>query len=95
MIKRDNDRPRLFVLDTNVLMHDPASLALFHEPDIYLPMAVAKLIVSSMDSWVAPIKEKIAVGLLPTPLIKNSRSHTTAANGRILFQVAPLGLDLT
>lgn len=42
MIKRDNDRPRLFVLDTNVLMHDPASLALFHEPDIYLPMAVSE-----------------------------------------------------
>jgi len=40
MIKRDSDRPRLFVLDTNVLMHDPTSLFHFHEHDIYLPMAV-------------------------------------------------------
>jgi len=40
MIKRDSDRPRLFVLDTNVLMHDPTSLFRFHEHDIYLPMAV-------------------------------------------------------
>jgi len=40
MIKRDNDKPRLFVLDTNVLMHDPTSIFRFHEHDIYLPMAV-------------------------------------------------------
>ncbi|MEY2684970.1 MAG: hypothetical protein RJA09_2114 [Pseudomonadota bacterium] len=31
---------RLFVLDTNVLMHDPASLFRFEEHDIYLPMIV-------------------------------------------------------
>ena len=29
---------RLFVLDTNVLMHDPSSLFRFEEHDIYLPM---------------------------------------------------------
>ena len=29
---------RLFVLDTNVLMHDPTSLFRFDEHDIYLPM---------------------------------------------------------
>jgi len=29
---------KLFVLDTNVLMHDPASLFRFEEHDIYLPM---------------------------------------------------------
>jgi PhoH-like ATPase len=31
---------RLFVLDTNVLMHDPISLFRFEEHDIYLPMIV-------------------------------------------------------
>jgi len=30
---------RLFVLDTNVLMHDPTSLFRFEEHDLYLPMA--------------------------------------------------------
>ncbi|MFX8968943.1 PIN domain-containing protein, partial [Acinetobacter baumannii] len=29
---------KLFVLDTNVLMHDPASLFRFEEHDVYLPM---------------------------------------------------------
>jgi PhoH-like ATPase len=30
--------PKLFVLDTNVLMHDPTSLFRFDEHDVYLPM---------------------------------------------------------
>lgn len=31
---------RLFILDTNVLVHDPLALFNFHEHDIYLPMVV-------------------------------------------------------
>src|SRR5262249_45695268 len=31
---------RLFVLDTNVLMHDPTSIFRFQEHDVYLPMVV-------------------------------------------------------
>ncbi len=33
-----SDVAKLFVLDTNVLMHDPSSLFRFEEHDIYLPM---------------------------------------------------------
>ncbi|MFZ5520761.1 MAG: PhoH family protein [Pseudomonadota bacterium] len=36
--ERDDGRPKLFVLDTNVLMHDPMSLFRFEEHDVYLPM---------------------------------------------------------
>ncbi|MFM6985050.1 MAG: PhoH family protein [Hydrogenophaga sp.] len=35
-----NGHRRLFVLDTNVLLHDPMSLFRFEEHDIYLPMIV-------------------------------------------------------
>ena len=35
-----SDVQKLFVLDTNVLMHDPTSLYRFEEHDIYLPMFV-------------------------------------------------------
>ncbi|MCP5141892.1 MAG: PhoH family protein [Chromatiales bacterium] len=38
--KVPDTRKRLFVLDTNVLMHDPTSLFRFEEHDIYLPMVV-------------------------------------------------------
>ncbi|MDN5939658.1 MAG: PIN domain-containing protein, partial [Salinisphaera sp.] len=33
-------RRRVFILDTNVLMHDPAALLRFHEHDVFLPMVV-------------------------------------------------------
>lgn len=36
--KRKNGSTKLFVLDTNVLMHDPTSLYRFEEHDIFLPM---------------------------------------------------------
>jgi PhoH-like ATPase len=43
MVKRSRSAPgrrtgKLFVLDTNVLMHDPSCLFRFEEHDIYLPM---------------------------------------------------------
>jgi PhoH-like ATPase len=34
----ENEIGKLFVLDTNVLMHDPSSLFRFEEHDVYLPM---------------------------------------------------------
>jgi PhoH-like ATPase len=34
------ERRRIYVLDTNVLMHDPAAIFRFDEHDIYLPMVV-------------------------------------------------------
>ncbi len=36
----DDQTRRLFVLDTNVLMHDPTALFRFQEHDVYLPMVV-------------------------------------------------------
>ncbi len=40
MAKKKPEGKRLFVLDTNVLMHDPTALFRFQEHDIFLPMAV-------------------------------------------------------
>ncbi|EHQ51054.1 PhoH family protein [Ectothiorhodospira sp. PHS-1] len=40
MVKKDIHGKRLFVLDTNVLMHDPAALFRFKEHDVFLPMVV-------------------------------------------------------
>src|SRR3989338_7122246 len=38
MARKHSTQPKLFVLDTNVLMHDPSSLFRFEEHDVYLPM---------------------------------------------------------
>ncbi len=40
MAKKEITGKRLFVLDTNVLMHDPTSIFRFQEHDVYLPMVV-------------------------------------------------------
>ncbi len=40
MTGRGSSDTRLFVLDTNVLMHDPTAIFRFQEHDLYLPMAV-------------------------------------------------------
>ncbi len=40
MINNTRQKQCLFVLDTNVLMHDPTSIFRFMEHDIYLPMVV-------------------------------------------------------
>ena len=34
------DQRRIFVLDTNVLMHDPTAIFRFDEHDVYIPMIV-------------------------------------------------------
>ncbi|MDM8546755.1 PhoH family protein [Candidatus Venteria ishoeyi] len=39
-IEKKEQKCRLFVLDTNVLMHDPTAIFRFQEHDVYLPMVV-------------------------------------------------------
>jgi len=39
-VRRHAAGKRMFVLDTNVLMHDPAAIFRFQEHDVYLPMVV-------------------------------------------------------
>ncbi|MGD8475598.1 MAG: PhoH family protein [Burkholderiales bacterium] len=39
VVTKLSPRTKLFVLDTNVLMHDPTSLFRFDEHDVYIPMA--------------------------------------------------------
>src|SRR5215831_17547967 len=38
--KSPHDPRRIFVLDTNVLMHDPTAIFRFDEHDVYIPMIV-------------------------------------------------------
>ncbi|MFI0545792.1 MAG: PhoH family protein [Brachymonas sp.] len=95
---------RLFVLDTNVLLHDPTSLFRFEEHDIYLPMIVLEELdghkkgatevarnarqISRTLDQLAAGGQDIAHGL---PL--NATGHSTAT-GRLFFQTVPLSGDL-
>ena len=95
---------RLFVLDTNVLLHNPTSLFRFEEHDIYLPMIVLEELdghkkgatevarnarqISRTLDQLAAGGQDIAHGL---PL--NATGHSTAT-GRLFFQTVPLSGDL-
>ena len=39
-VTRSEPETKLFVLDSNVLMHDPSSLFRFQEHDVYIPMVI-------------------------------------------------------
>jgi PhoH-like ATPase len=94
----------LFVLDTNVLMHDPVSLFRFEEHDIYLPMIVLEELdghkkgmtevarnarqVSRSLDQLAARSSDIAQGL---PL--DALGHKEAT-GLLLFQTEPLDVEL-
>ena len=95
---------RLFVLDTNVLMHDPICMFRFEEHDIFLPMVVLEELDNNKKGMsevarnarqtsrtldaLAADKADMMQGL---PL--NSTGHKNAA-GTLFFQTAPLNAQL-
>ncbi|MEJ1335406.1 MAG: PIN domain-containing protein, partial [Candidatus Sedimenticola sp. (ex Thyasira tokunagai)] len=36
----NDNKGRIYILDTNVLMHDPTSIFRFQEHDVFIPMVV-------------------------------------------------------
>jgi PhoH-like ATPase len=101
--------PRLFVLDTNVLMHDPTALFRFKEHDIHLPMMVleeldhAKKGVSEVARNVRQVSrfldELIAEASKEEidrglPLPGLAGQRGEPASGRLFFQTRPTRLSL-
>ena len=64
MAKKHSANNKLFVLDTNVLMHDPSSLFRFEEHDIYLPMVT----LEELDALVG----RIWTAIQNSPLAANT-----------------------
>ena len=95
---------RLFVLDTNVLMHDPICMFRFEEHDIFLPMVVLEELDNNKKGTsevarnarqtsrtldaLAGEAEDLVLGL---PL--NVTGHKNAT-GKLFFQTAPLNAQL-
>ncbi|MFP5466436.1 MAG: PhoH family protein [Gammaproteobacteria bacterium] len=96
---------RLFVLDTNVLLHDPMSLFRFEEHDIFLPM----IVLEELDGHKKGMTEVArngrqtsrnldtlaaqAGGDMNQGLKLSSTGHQ-AARGLLFFQTEPLIFDL-
>jgi PhoH-like ATPase len=96
---------KLFVLDTNVLMHDPTSLFRFEEHDVYLPICVLEELDNNKKGtqevnrnarqasrYLDEIVSHFANGIDEgIPLETASRK---AATGRVFLQTEPLSVQL-
>ncbi len=97
---------KLFVLDTNVLLHDPTCLYRFEEHDIFLPMATLEELdhnkkgvteVARNARQVARFIEEIVSAMERdiaegAPLERHSHK---AATGRLFLQTEPISCDIT
>jgi PhoH-like ATPase len=102
--KRDVAR-KLFVLDTNVLMHDPSSLFRFEEHDVYLPMITLEELDNNKKGMTEVARnarqasrnlEEIVGGELTCledgcPLAINANKHIS---GRLFLQTQAVSVDL-
>jgi PhoH-like ATPase len=62
---------KLFVLDTNVLMHDPTALYRFDEHDVYLPMVVLEELDAGKKGLSEPARNVRQVSRFLDELMKN------------------------
>ncbi|MGF6345552.1 PhoH family protein [Variovorax sp. W2I14] len=96
---------KLFVLDTNVLLHDPMCLFRFEEHDIFLPMIVLEELdghkkgtteVARNGRQTSRTLDALA-GAQDADIDKGLKLDTTGhreAGGRLFFQTAPLDYSL-
>ncbi len=96
---------KLFVLDTNVLMHDPTSLFRFEEHDIYLPMFVLEELDNNKKGMTEVARNARQTSRFLDGLISDSSQHmedgaplqtesNTAATGRLFLQTQFIDQDL-
>jgi PhoH-like ATPase len=89
--------PKLFVLDTNVLMHDPTSLFRFEEHDVYLPIMTLEELDNNKKRHLGSGAQRAPGEPLPRRIVsqaKGSIEHgiplkrhaADNANGRLFLQ---------
>ena len=103
--KRSSGPAKLFVLDTNVLLHDPICLFRFEEHDIFLPMIVLEELDGHKKGMTEVARNarqtsRTLDALAASPgcditrgLALNTTGHTDA-RGKLLFQTEPLDYTL-
>jgi PhoH-like ATPase len=103
--KRSSGPAKLFVLDTNVLLHDPICLVRFEEHDIFLPMIVLEELDGHKKGMTEVARNarqtsRTLDALAASPgcditrgLALNTTGHTDA-RGKLLFQTEPLDYTL-
>ena len=102
---KSNGPAKLFVLDTNVLMHDPMCLFRFEEHDIFLPMIVLEELDGHKKGMTEVARNArqtsrsldALAGAKDADITKGLKLDTTGhreAKGSLLFQTKPLDYSL-
>ncbi|MFN3414978.1 MAG: PhoH family protein [Caldimonas sp.] len=97
--------PKLFVLDTNVLMHDPMSIYRFEEHDIYLPMITLEELdshkrgMSEVARNARQVSRELDALVAQTPAsfpegVALSKTGHREAGGRLFFQTQLVDVQL-
>jgi PhoH-like ATPase len=95
---------KLFVLDTNVLMHDPMSLFRFEEHDVFLPMIVLEELDNHKKGMTEVARNARQASRSLDALAANANTDMSEglalaalghqeAQGKLFFQTAPLELS--
>jgi PhoH-like ATPase len=103
--KKKSSIQKLFVLDTNVLMHDPMCLFRFEEHDIFLPMIVLEELDSHKKGMTEVARNArqtsrtldALVGVSNSDISKGLELSATGnkeVGGKLFFQTIPLSFDL-
>ena len=103
--KKKSSVQKLFVLDTNVLMHDPMCLFRFEEHDIFLPMIVLEELDSHKKGMTEVARNArqtsrtldALVGISNSDISKGLELSATGnkeVGGKLFFQTIPLSFDL-
>ncbi|MBF5003317.1 PhoH family protein [Diaphorobacter caeni] len=96
---------KMFVLDTNVLLHDPTSLFRFEEHDIFLPMIVLEELDAHKKGMTEVARNGRQVSRTLDALaaadgedialgLQLNATGQKAANGKLYFQTSPLDYSL-
>lgn len=106
MARKPGKKPtKLFVLDTNVMLHDPTCLYRFQEHDIYLPMATLEELDHNKKGMTEVARNARQVTRFLDEIVSSSelriqegvplteRSHK-AATGRLFLQTHPIVSDI-
>ena len=94
---------KLFVLDTNVLMHDPTSLFRFEEHDVYLPMITLEELDNNKKGMTEVARNARQASRFLDDIVSSQDSDiengvplkefgTRQATGSLLLQIARLGI---
>ena len=95
---------KLFVLDTNVLMHDPTSLFRFQEHDVYLPMITLEELDNNKKGMTEVARNARQASRFLDDIVSSQESDiengvplagfgTREASGKLLLQTRPVTLD--